>query len=285
MFREENLALTFATGNQFFDLDSFWVYVNSLSKLENVDKVIFTQEIPDSAINRLLGMDFHIEYFEECKDILIDRHLAFWKYLNEHGHKYKYIAICDSKDIFFQSNPFDWIGNDWKPRFEGIQGNKRFLEDFVILTSEGFRQSQSGFARIEDFEFQRDVPKRFFKDNSKRWVINGGFSMGTSNALMNHEFLLWSLSMKTIGRCTDQAALNYIMNFLEEDSCYSISHPFNDTLCLHGEGVKEELVKKPKVIENQFFNPYFDTNQPYCVVHQWDRLDEDLKECVLAHLS
>ena len=94
---------------------------------------------------------------------------------------------------------------------------------------------------------------------------------------------MWSVTMKTIGRCTDQATLNYLMVHLEEDATYSISKPINDTLCLHGEGVKEGFVKEPIIRHKEFFNSYLD--EPYCVIHQWDRLDDRLKECVLLHLE
>jgi len=282
MLREENLVLTYAGGNEFLQQESFWVYVNTLSVIPDSDKVIITHEMPDLVRDRLLEKGFIIEDVPLIKYpyLLRDRHLAFWEYLNEHGHKYKYVAICDSKDVLFQRSPFHWI-EEWKHRFDEVQGNKAFLSNFVILTSEGFRQSQSGFARIEDFEFQRDVPPQFFKEDSDRWVVNGGVTLGTPQALQNHEFLIWSVAMKTIGRCTDQATLNYLMNFLEEDATYSISQPTNDTLCLHGEGVKEGFVKEPTINNGVFESSYLGV--PYCIVHQWDRLNGHLKECALSH--
>ena len=284
MLREPNLVLTYAAGEQFLELDSFWVFAQTLSKLENTDKVILTHEMSHLVRDRLSDLGFCVENVTlKSANILRDRHLHFWEYLNDHGHKYKYVSICDSKDVLFQRNPFDWLDEEWKPRFDSIKGNKSFLNNFVVLTSEGFRQSQSGFARIENFEFQRDVPPQFITDDSDRWVINGGFSIGTPQALQCHEFLIWSVAMKTLGRCTDQATLNYLMNYLDEDATYSISQPFQDTLCLHGEGVKEGFVKEPIVQDGEFRSSYL--NEPYCVIHQWDRLSGHLKECALAHLS
>jgi len=278
-----NLILTYASGENFFKLDSFWVFVKTLTRLKDTDKVIVTHDIPDIVQDRLYDLDFKIVNVTKSINIMRDRHLRFWEYLNDHGHRYKYVGICDSKDVVFQLNPFDWIEKEWKPRFDDIEGNKDFLDNFVIVTSEGFRQSQSGFARIEDFVFQSDVASEFVKDNSNRWVINGGVVFGTSCALKNHEFLLWSVSAKTIGKCTDQASLNYLMNYLEKDETYSVSQPFNDILCLHGEGVKEGFVKEP-IIENGLLkNPYL--KESYFIVHQWDRLSDCFKQCILAHLE
>lgn len=282
--REENLVLTYASGEDFFKLDSFWVFVKTLSRFKNIDKVIITHDIPHKVCDCLYDFDFEIvNVSHNSNNIMRDRHLGFWEYLNEHGHKYKYVGICDSKDVVFQQNPFDWIDNKWKPRFDNIKGNKNFLDNFVIVTSEGFRQSQSGFARIEDFVFQSDIPSEFVKENSNRWVINGGVIFGTPFALQNHEFLLWSVSVKTIGKCTDQASLNYLMNYLEKDETYSISQPFNDILCLHGEGVKEGFVKEPIVEDNLLKSSYL--KEPYFIIHQWDRLSDCFKQCILAHLE
>ena len=284
MFRNENLVLTYAAGEDFLQLDSFWVFINTASTLPDTDVVIITHEMSDLVRNRLVN--FNVELVDVdllTSNILQDRHLHFWKYLNDHGHKYRYISICDSKDILFQSSPFDWIENSWKPRFNNINGNKTFLNNFVILTSEGFHQSQSGFATIEHFEFQRDIPPQCFIEASERDILNGGFSLGTPQAIQNHEFLMWSVTMKTLGRCTDQATLNYLMVYLEEDATYSVSKPFNDTLCLHGEGVKEGFVEEPIILNEKLHNPYL--KKPYCVVHQWDRLKNQFKECALLHLD
>lgn len=275
--------MTFASGEEFFKQDGFWVWCHSASKVCNADKVIVTHGMPNSVRDKVLEMGFHIfdVPLNKTPCILRDRHLAFWQYLNDHGHKYEHICICDSKDVVFQLNPFDWV-DEWRDRFARIKGNKSFLEDFVILTSEGFKQSQSGFARIEDFEFQRDVPPQFLNENSDRWVINGGVTIGTPRALQNHEFMIWTVAMKTIGRCTDQASLNYLMYYLDEDATYSVSQPWNDTLCVHGEGVKEGFVKKPLLKDGLVVSPYL--NEPYFIVHQWDRMDDDLREQILAHL-
>lgn len=284
MLREPNLVLTYAAGEQFLELDSFWVFAKSLSRIPDVDRVIVTHEMSQSVRDRLSDLDFTIvDVPLKSGNILRERHLCFWEYLNDHGHKYRYVAICDSKDVLFQRSPFDWLEQKWKPRYENIKGNKSFLDHFVVLTSEGFHQSQSGFARIENFEFQRDVPPQFLTDDSDRWVINGGFLLGTPRAVQSHEFLVWSVAMKTFGRCTDQAALNYLMNYLDEDDTYSVSQPFQDTLCLHGEGVKEGFVKQPIVEDGNFLSSYL--NESYYVVHQWDRLSDHLKQCALAHLE
>jgi hypothetical protein len=184
--------------------------------------------------------------------------------------------MSDSRDVLFQSSPFTWA-DQWKTRFDNIKGNKDFLNHFVILVSEGFKSSRGGFSRIEHFEFERDVKTSFLKKDTNRWVVNGGTILGTPKALQDFHFLVWIVTMKSIGRITDQATINWLLYYLDEDATYSISHPQHDNLCMTGEGVKEGGFE-PILAEGKVYNPQ---RELYCVLHQWDRLDV-LEEAILA---
>ena len=281
MIRKENLAMTFASGEQLFRDPNFWVYINSFNNVPDADLVILTNNIPSDARERLLDLEVEVVdvTIAEIHYIYRDRHLCFWEYLNDHGHKYKYVLVTDCRDVVFQSNPFAWV-EDWKSRHANIKGNKSFLDHFVIMTAEGHKMTQSGFACIEHFEFERDVPRPFLKENKDRYVVNGGTFMGTPLAMMNWHFLVWMTQMKTIGRCTDQATVNWLMYYLEEDATYSVSMPQHDWLCLTGEGVKEGAVE-PLLQGGCLLNP---KGSKYRFVHQWDRLD-GFREEVLAQYS
>lgn len=271
--------MTFASGKQLFESREFWVYINSLKNIPNADHVILTHDMDSSVRDRLFDKEIEVVDVpaESIHFLYRDRHLAFRNYLNDHGHKYKYVLVTDSRDVMFQANPFDWIP-EWKARFTNIKGKLQFLDHFVILTAEGFKIEKSGFACIEHFEFQRDVPRPYLKEDKNRWVINGGVAMGTPQAMMNFHFLVWSLTLKTIGRCTDQATINWLMYYLDDDDTYSVSFPQHDNLCLTGEGVKEGAVE-PILKGNILMNAH---EKPYCMVHQWDRL-EHFRDAVLAH--
>lgn len=280
MIRNDNLIMTYASGKKFFEENEiFWVYVESFKRnLQNTDCVMLTHDMPQDVRNRLEDYGVIVEDFPEEKMMYIyrDRHLAFWNYLNNHGHKYRYIFVSDCKDVMFQSSPFDWA-DQWKTRFNDIKGNKDFLNHFVILVSEGFKSSRCGFSRIEHFEFERDVQLPFLQKDTDRWVVNGGTMMGTPKALQEFHFLIWITTMKSIGRITDQATLNWLLYHIDQDDTYSISHPQHDNLCLTGEGIKEGGVE-PILIGGKLYNP---KKQLYCVLHQWERLDH-LKETILS---
>jgi hypothetical protein len=280
MIRKENLILTYASG-EIFKSSTFWVFVNSIKNTQNADAVFLTHDMDLNSRKRIEDQGFEIcdvPAGETCY-LFRDRHLHFYNYLIKHAHKYKYVLITDSRDVVFQANPFDWI-NIWKKRLEKIKGNNDFINDFVVFTSEGFKRTQSGFACIEHFEFQRDVPMPHLKNDNDKYVCNAGVTLGTSKAIQNFELLMFMTTMKTIGRCTDQAALNYILYFLENNNTYQISFPQHDNLCLTGEGVKIGCVE-PVLEKGKLFNP---NNELYFIIHQWDRLD-GLREEILAQYS
>lgn len=270
MLREKNLVLTYAAGSSLFSSETFWVYVKSLKHITQSDFVLLTHDIDDVTRQKLANYSISIVDVPPTEGSFIfrDRHLAFWKYLTKHGHEYDHVLVTDCRDVVFQANPFDWIA-EWKPNY-GPEDNH-----FVILVSEGFKMAQSGFACIEHFEFQRDVPLPYLQDNKNHYVCNGGTMMGTPRAMQDFHFLMWMTVMKTIGRCTDQAALNYLMYYLVNDRAYNISFPQNDNLCLTGEGVKEGAVE-PVLDHGKLFNP---DGKLYYLIHQWDRFtDEIVKE-------
>jgi hypothetical protein len=280
MIRKENLLLTYASGDTIFQEETFWVYVRSaLRNVPEADVVILTHDMPEEIRDDLEDLGIIVSDFpkEEMFHLFRERHLAFWRYLNNHGHKYDYIFVSDCRDVMFQKSPFSWV-DDWRERYDDIKGEHTFLERFVVLVSEGFKMQQSGFACIEHFEFERDVELPFLKKDKDRWIINGGTMLGTPRELQNFHFLIWAVTLKSIGRITDQATLNWLLYYLDKDEGYSISHPQHDHLCLTGEGVKEGGVE-PILKEGVLYNPK--SNKPYCVIHQWDRL-EHLEEDILA---
>lgn len=262
----KNLILTYAS-EPVTSQETFWVFVNSLDNIQNKELVVITHDIQEKNLKKLETKNIKVQHIEagEMYYLFRDRHLHFYQYLNKYGSEYEQVLICDSRDIVFQQDPFLWTKNNVNQK------------EFVVLTAEGFKRSESGFACIEHFEFQRDVPRPHLKENNDKWVCNAGVAIGTCRSIQDFEFLLFVTIMKTIGRCTDQAALNYLMYFLEEDKKFKISLPQNESLCLTGEGVKLGSVE-PLLENGKLFSP---NKEVYCMIHQWDRLNH-LKEEILA---
>lgn len=280
MPQKQNLTISLASGQALLNDPCFWVFIKSfLQNVSDSDLVLFSQDMPEEIQAELLEMgvyDIISVPPTELASLYRDRHLAFWRYLNDNGHRYKYILATDSRDVLFQGNPFDWVA-DWKERYSNICGKHDFLNHFVVLMDEGFKMSQSGFACIEHFEFQRDIPRPYLNEDKSRNVVNGGVFLGTPRAMQDWHFLIWMTCIKTIGRCTDQATVNWLLNYLENDEAYQVSSPIRDHLCLTGEGIKEDVVR-PIFKDGKVHNP---RDKMYYMIHQWDRIGH-LRESALS---
>lgn len=261
-----NLIITWASGEDFCKSEGFRVYLKSLKNIDlsNVDVVFVTHDMPEETRAILKTLEFNV-YDVDPNEVgypIGDRHLHFWRYLAANPDKYNQVLHTDCRDVVFQRDPFKLV---------------RYSESFVLLTNEGMPPSSNGFHCIEQFKFQQDIPPLFRKE-VRDHVLNGGIAMGTAADLKSHFFLIWALSIKMSPDVTDQAALNYLFNFLDHDQTYKVAHPALDSFCLTGEAVKDSF------IESDFRDGVFyhrKLNEPYVLVHQWDRTK--YQENVLAH--
>lgn len=273
--KKTNLVLTYAVSEELFLSPTFLRFLETFREVDDADLVIISpDELEDERFDNVMGHMIDVGgiiYSTDAQpqDVYRDRHLAYWSYLNDHGHRYQNVLCTDCRDVVFQSSPFKWA-EGWKKRFDSIHGQKNFLDHFVILTAEGFKMPASGFACIDHFEFQRYMSSDCKMETDGRWVVNGGISLGTSRAMQDFHFLVWAVTARAATTCTDQATVNWLMKHLNEDESYSISFPMHDNLCLTGEGVKEKCVM-PIVKDGKYFNPKGDM---YCLIHQWDRIPD-----------
>lgn len=245
-----------------------------MRNVSSADLVFITHDMDKESRDNINDRGFFVNDVDAGENYYLfrDRHQHFYNYLCNHGHKYDCVLITDSRDVVFQLDPFEWV-NDFKQK-------KDQLDHFVVLVSEGFERQSSGFGCIEHFEFQRDVPMPHLKNDNHKLVCNAGVTIGSTQAMKSYELLMFMTVMKTIGRCTDQAALNYLLHIVENDRSFQISAPQDDTLCLTGEGVKMGSIE-PIIFNGALYNP---RNQPYYMIHQWDRLD-GLREDILTQYN
>ncbi len=100
----KNLILTAAIG---IDPVQSELFIKSLRKYYN-DEAYFLVGKNDDDLKKILTLNQckYIEVNVHRFDIQIKRYNYFLKILKE--GKYKQVLFCDSRDIYFQSNPFDF---------------------------------------------------------------------------------------------------------------------------------------------------------------------------------
>ena len=251
---EKNLILTAAIG---FHISQLKLFIKSLRKYYK-EEVCFIIGSKDKEIERELGK-YDCNYIKtniDKRDIQLKRYKIFLDYLN--GKKYNKILFCDSRDVYFQSNPFDY----------SYKGSINFfLEDKKIKD-----------CRYNSEWIAKTYGKKILNELSEKIISCGGTILGFQNSIEKflklmieetgkHKFkkrLKYILTFRRDkgGRGSDQAHGNYIAHkkFIENYFFYS-----NES----GPIATVYHLKKIKFDEKyQLINTM---NQPYLVVHQYDK--------------
>jgi hypothetical protein len=188
----------------------------------------------------------------KIENILRDRWLAFWRYIEPELHDY--VVITDARDVIFQRDPFAFC--------------ERISEDRVILTGEGFAHKQSPFNLIDQFEAQRELGD--FQIAQADWpVMNAGVLAGPADKVKQLCLTIWSNCLRCRGRCTDQGVFNYLCYYLRQDPVYYVANPNEDPWCITGEALKENLMDIEVVYQDGELR--MNDKTPYFIFHQWDR--------------
>ena len=249
-----NLVLTAAIG---FQLSQLQLFIKSL------------REYYDGKVCFIIGSnDFDIEielkkYNCDCiktkidkRDIQLKRYKIFLDYLN--GKKFDTILFCDSRDVYFQSNPFDY------PYKGSINF---FLED----------------KKIKDCQFNSEwiiktYGAKVLNELSENIISCGGTILGFHNSI--EKFL--KLMIEETGKHKFKKRLKYILTFRRDkggrgsDQAHGnfIAHKnlIKNSYFYSNEGGPIATVYHLKKInfndKNQLINKL---NEPYLIVHQFDK--------------
>ncbi|MHA1949489.1 MAG: hypothetical protein ACW99G_06110 [Candidatus Thorarchaeota archaeon] len=256
---KKDAIVTWASGDSFCKLPEFHVFLESIRRLNMpCDKIILTLDMPEEVREKVLycGFEIHdVQSSEKNNVILRDRLLGTYRWLIKEGYeKYNRVLLTDSKDVVFQSDPFDLV---------------RGAGEYVLLCSEGGKQYQSQWNAQEQIKIQANRAPHAYKF-SQNPILNSGFIIGTYNEIKNLSLLLWSNTVPSKHVVTDQATLNYLHPYLLEDPTYYIAHPIVSSLCVTGEGVKEGWLEvELEFIDGKLYHPFL--KKPYCAFHQWER--------------
>lgn len=273
----KDLLISWASGDSFCKLPEFRVFLESIrvsGMAESADIVILTRGMPSeiqSLITSHFGFGLLFVEDSEMRYVSRDRFLHYWNFLIEKGRSYKRVLHTDSKDVIFQSNPFEFLD--------------QFSGEYVVFVPEGMKHAVSFWNMMDQLKSQRKLVS--YRKVPNDWqVLNGGVFGGTMSKMRDFLFLHWSNCSKTIDPiflegegCTDQAILNYLYHsFLFKDPSYLVLEPEENGFALLGEAVCQKyLTRMPMMLDNLVVNPY--NNLPYCLFHQWERTE--FKEALL----
>ncbi len=260
---EKNLVLTAAIG---FQLSQLQLFIKSLRKYYE-GKVCFIIGSKDSEIEEELK-NYNCDCIKtniDKRDIQLKRYKIFLDYLSE--KKFNKILFCDSRDVYFQSNPFSYP-------YEG--SINFFLED----------------KKIKDCQFNTEwisktYGKKVFNELSENIISCGGTILGSHSSIKKflelmidetskHKFkkrLKYIITFRRDkgGRGCDQAHGNYIAHKkLIEDTYFYTNAGGPIATVYHLEKIRFNE-------KNQLINSL---DKPYLVVHQFDKRWENFSKAV-----
>lgn len=274
-----NAIITWASGKDFCRTPEFNVFFKSLERADvDAECLIFTHDMDEEIRQNFLsqGHDIIDVDPDRVHYLLRDRFLHWHEWLCANGHKFDYVLLADSKDILWQADPFDFLKEFFV--FNWRHNSLFDCEEFVLLCGEGGKHYQSEWNSHQQFICQMDT-KDFDVPFTDKPIINGGFILGTPQAVRDWIFKVWIATLKTKGACCDQPVMNYLYFFLEKDPTYFLIEPCAWPLCATGEAIKRNWMDPEPFFKNgRLYHP---DEKLFKAFHQWERTiykDEILKQ-------
>jgi len=250
----KNLVLTAAIG---FHISQLKLFIKSLRKYYK-EEICFIIGANDKEIEReLKKYDCEIVRTNiDKRDIQLKRYKIFLDFLK--GKEFNNILFCDSRDVYFQSNPFDY----------SYKGSINFfLEDKKI-----------GDCKFNSNWISKTYGVQVLNELSEKIISCGGTILGSQNSI--EKFL--TLMIEETSKHKFKKRLKYILTFRRDkgsrgsDQAHGnfIAHNnlINDSYFysnINGPVATVYHLKRIKFDENyQLINS---SNQPYLIVHQYDK--------------
>ena len=261
----KNLVLSAACG---LDPKQIEFFLKSLRKYYNED-IFFLVKKEDIEVKKLLNI--HACNFLEIDvhkfDVQIKRYSFYLKILEE--NEYKNVLICDSRDVYFQSNPFDY---NYKGSINFFLEDKKIKEcpynsNWLIKT-----YGQETFEKLSNKIINCSGTTLGASENIKTY-LNLIVQQSSDHKFKKRLKYFLTFRRDKAGRGADQAYANYIVhNRLVKDSF----------LYSNTSGPIATVYYLKKIIFNKNCQLINSLDQPYSVVHQydkrWDEFEENVKK-------
>jgi hypothetical protein len=252
-----NKVFTFACGKEFQSSAGFHVFLESITR-EKLDLTVFSDKF-HGKWERILRCFGHSAYeVEGIYYLLRDRWHHYAKAL--YASDADCVLLCDAKDVIFQDDPFKIVKD------LDIKG------EFVIFCNEGITHGENNWNGGDQFRCQIHVVSEWKREFLSRPVLNGGFIIGTPRKLAQLATMIWTNMIRNPQPpYSDQAMINFLHMWTENDPEVYVCDPREHNLCLTGQGIIEEKVSYNRKSDGTFHNSL--TDKKYYAFHQWDRTE------------
>ena len=265
---EHNLIIGAATGYNYNQLKP---WVESINKVcdEYTDKVLLVGNMSEETRTKLVEQNFLLIEMPNLPGVPIHvaRFLAIYDYLKDSHKQYKYVVTTDVKDVYFQTNPFNWMDKIFFPgsMCRLVVGSESVLYKDEPWGNENLMQTYGPYIYNN------------FKDNK---IYNVGVIGGYSEYVKDLVFNIFSNATNRPIPIVDQAVFNVLIQTKPYKDVIYFAEQSDGWACQAGTTVDPSKIEqfRPFLTEAE---PSFkegivwtSKETPFCIVHQYDRVPE-----------
>jgi len=230
------------------------------------DKVMLVGNASEDTVTELIKQGFellHLPQIPNCP-IHVARFVGIYNYLRDNWKKYDYVITTDVKDIYFQTDPEEWLKCNL--------GDKK-----LVAGSESIKYKDEPWGDDNLKETYGPYVYSMFKDNE---IYNVGTIGGTSEYVKD---LVFNIFVNAINRpipIVDQAVYNVLIQTQPYKDVTLFASQSLGWACQAGttvdpnkiESFRPLLTEKEPVFEDGIVKTSL--SEPFCIVHQYDRVPE-----------
>lgn len=194
----------------------------------------------------------------------VERFGHFWNFLRKKKSEYRYIIACDSRDMVFQKDPFEFLHS-----FFSDNPDKNFIASAepIFYKDETFWGAQNFIHSFGEAAFDH------VKDSM---IYNAGTIAGRADYIIDLFCSIFFLSLNNRVPNPDQAAYNFLLSLEPYKSMTHFSSSQESWAAQIGVLMHpqfDSLRQEPKPIWKDG-TLYTANNKEYCILHQYDRTRE-----------
>jgi hypothetical protein len=230
------------------------------------DKVMVVGNTDDDTVVELVKQGFELIQMPNIPNLPIHvaRFVAIYNYLRDNWKKYDYVITTDVKDIYFQTNPVEWLENNL--------GDKK-----LVAGSESLRYKDEPWGDDNLKQTYGAYVYNLFKDNI---IYNVGTIGGKSEYVKDLVFNIFSNAVNRPIPIVDQAVYNVLIQTQPYKDVTFFAEQSSGWACQAGttvdpskiEKFRKNLTEKEPTFEDGVVKT--STGKPFCIVHQYDRVPQ-----------
>jgi hypothetical protein len=265
-----------AMANYEFEQVRPWVKSVSLCRFKG-DKVMLVSKCSSLTIDKLVNEGFQVLDVGKNDDVRrlairepklpihVERFLHIYNYLTETWRDYEYVISTDVKDVVFQTDPAEWLGNNL--------GIKK-----IVAGSESLRYRDEPWGDENLRQTYGPFIYELFRNNE---IYNVGTLGGTAEYIKDLSLNILLSAMNRPIPIVDQAVFNVLIHTQPFKDATFFAKQSDGWACQAGTTVDPSKITsfRPNLLgaEPHFLDGYAFTSpgeQMFCIVHQYDRVPE-----------